>query len=397
MTRFFNQPVHLFLLLFSLLAITACGGGEPAAEPTPEAQAPEVQTVVVVATPTPAPAATVDETVPEEAAAADAPVLEAPAAAASDPTMTTLTDLNVRTGPGINYPIVGYLRSGSSARIIGKSPSGYWWKIECPPGAGSECWASAGTQYSAATNAEGIAIAAVPPAPTATPTATVQATATATATPTVAGNATATATTTGNATATATQAGTATATATQPSGNTPTATATTAGNATATATPTQASGATPTPTPTQATEDATPTATATEAAQIAPFDNDSLQNPARDVFLSITGDRNFTYSNDISYPEGDQEDWVQFEFPNNANPNQPMWVTLNCTLTSPDAQLRATLFEDGASTTKIAICNQGEVQLTVDNTKVQQLRIHFGITDEDGVYADYTLTVVGFK
>ena len=132
---------------------------------------------------------------------------------------------------------------------------------------------------------------------------------------------------------------------------------------------------------------------------MAPFDNDSLQNPAVSVFFSPTGEREFTYSNDVSYENGDQDDWVEFEFPNNANTSQPVWITLDCTITGENAgsaQLRATLWQNGASTTQIVLCNEGEVQLTVNNTQVQQLRVHFGITAPD-IYATYTLRVVGFK
>jgi hypothetical protein len=122
-----------------------------------------------------------------------------------------------------------------------------------------------------------------------------------------------------------------------------------------------------------------------------------LQNPAVSAFFRPTGTRNFSHANQVSYPNGDQEDWVEFEFPNNSNTSQRVWVTLDCTISGdPNAQLRATLWENGAATTQIAICNQGEVQLTVNNTAVQQLRVHFGITGE-GIYADYALNVVGYK
>ncbi|MFQ5434675.1 MAG: hypothetical protein ACE5FD_07345, partial [Anaerolineae bacterium] len=154
---------------------------------------------------------------------------------------------------------------------------------------------------------------------------------------------------------------------------------------------------TPTYTPTTPADPPTPTYTPTTAAAIAQFDNDSLQNPAVSVFMSPTGNRNFSHSNDISYPNGDQDDWVEFEFPNNSNTSQRVRITLNCNITGPDgAQVRATIYEDGQQTTKIVICGQGETFLTVDNTKKQQLRIHWGIT-QDGVYATYDLTVVGYN
>lgn len=367
-----NRLIYLIagMLLTGLLA--ACGGGE-SAEESPTAE-PAVETVVVVATPTPDDTAAESEAAPEEAeeetaVSEDTPVLEAPTAAPGEPTVTALVDLNIRTGPGTNYQPVGALRANSSARIIGRSSGGHWWKIECPAGIGPECWVSAGAQYSQATDADGVAVAAAPPPP---PTPTKAATATPTATGTTV--------TDGTPTATATLANTtATPTATPPTNATATATATLAADEpTATATPT-----------------ATPTATT--AVQVAPLDNDSLQNPATAVFLSPTGTRNFTYSNDISYEEGDQEDWVEFEFPNNANTDQTVWLTLACTIATEndDVRIIATVWEDGTQTNQRAFCNDGEQQLTVDNTKVQQVRIHFIVPHP--AYVSYTLTVVGFK
>jgi uncharacterized protein YraI len=373
-------PVYGFILLL-LMTTLACGAGGNEPEVTAPLVVPTdpavVATVIVVATPTLA---------QEAPAAADVPTLSAPTAQPGFPTMTALVSLNVRTGPGTNYPVVGAFGAGQTATIVGKSQDGSWWKIQCPAGTGSECWASAQPQYATAVNVEGVLVAAAPSAPTHVP---AQATAT-----TALAQVSPTATLQGGATATATQPGGATPT------YTPTPSATQPGDPTATYTNTPPAAS---PTATQpgqptATYTHTPSPTATQpTVQIAPFDNDSLQNPAQSVFMSITGVRNFSHTNDVSYANGDQDDWVEFEFPNNANTSQPVWVTLNCNLVGGgNAQLRATLYEDGAGTTQIVLCNDGEKQLTVNNTKTQQLRIHFGITAPD-IYATYTLTVIGFR
>lgn len=44
----------------------------------------------------------------------------------------------------------------------------------------------------------------------------------------------------------------------------------------------------------------------------APIDNDSAQAPAKNISLSATGSRSFQYSSDVSSPNGDNEDWIQF-------------------------------------------------------------------------------------
>ena len=372
------RRLFIFLGLMALVTL-ACGlGGGTEPEATAELIGPiepvtAVETVVVVATPTLA------EVAP---AAANIPTLAAPTAQPGFPTMTALVSLNVRTGPGTNYPVVGAFSGGQTATIIGKSQDGNWWKVQCPAGVGSECWASARPQYATATGAEGVLVAAAPPAPTHPP---VQATST-TAIAQVSPTAAATSDTGANPTAAATPS--------------PSPSATQPGDPTATYTytpPAVSPTATPPNQPT-ATYTYTPTPTATEpTVQIAPFDNDSLQNPAQSVFLSPTGNRNFSHSHDVSYENGDQDDWVEFEFPNNSNASQPVWITLSCNLVGGgNAQLRATLYEDGVGTTQIVLCNEGEKQLTVNNTKTQQLRIHFGIPAPD-IYATYTVTVVGFR
>ena len=51
----------------------------------------------------------------------------------SGPTASVLVDLNVRTGPGIQYDRVSFLLQAETAPIIGTDPASGWWKIECPP------------------------------------------------------------------------------------------------------------------------------------------------------------------------------------------------------------------------------------------------------------------------
>jgi len=148
--------LYLMTMLVIILGV-ACTTTEVAVE-----SEPVVETIIVVATPT-----------PEEEAPAleDLPELEVPQAAPGEPTVTANVDLNVRRGPGTNYDVVGALRDGNSARILGSNPGRTWWKIECPGGAG-ECWVSGGHQFSTAENAENVPVAAIPPLPTYTPTAT---------------------------------------------------------------------------------------------------------------------------------------------------------------------------------------------------------------------------------
>lgn len=126
-------------------------------------------------------------------------------------------------------------------------------------------------------------------------------------------------------------------------------------------------------------------------------DGDSLAAPAVDNFLSITGLRDFAYSDEISSPDGDEADFVGFEFPNNSNPNQAVDLTLDCDIEGDeDADVRGVIFQNGVETASSIECNEGERTFTVNNTQVQVVRIGFADEPDDDTHVEYTLTVVGF-
>jgi Tol biopolymer transport system component len=99
-------------------------------------------------------------------------VAQSTAVPISGPFATVLVDLNVRTGPGVQYDRVGFLLKGESVPIVGRDPVSGWWKIQCPLSvtAAGECWISGGVEYTQAANAGGVPVAAAPPTPTAPPT-----------------------------------------------------------------------------------------------------------------------------------------------------------------------------------------------------------------------------------
>ena len=89
------------------------------------------------------------------------------------PTIKVLVDLNVRSGPSIQYDRVGFLLANATVLILGRDPNTGWWKIVCPADVPTtECWISGGAQYSQAINSENVPIAAAPPTPTSEPTIT---------------------------------------------------------------------------------------------------------------------------------------------------------------------------------------------------------------------------------
>ncbi len=78
--------------------------------------------------------------------------------------------VNVRSGPGTNYPVLGVAAPSASGEIVGKSADGAWWQFTIstnfsPNGLG---WANAA--YINVYNVEGVPVVEAPPVSTAPPT-----------------------------------------------------------------------------------------------------------------------------------------------------------------------------------------------------------------------------------
>ncbi|MCB0211210.1 MAG: SH3 domain-containing protein, partial [Anaerolineae bacterium] len=82
--------------------------------------------------------------------------------------LTVNTDLNVRSGPGVQYDIIGVLLYGQSVEITGRNADGTWWQILYPSARSDYGWVSA--QFATAENIENVPIVTAPPAPTVAPT-----------------------------------------------------------------------------------------------------------------------------------------------------------------------------------------------------------------------------------
>jgi hypothetical protein len=103
----------------------------------------------------------------------------------------------------------------------------------------------------------------------------------------------------------------------------------------------------------------------------APADNDSAQSPAINITLSAIGTQSFQYSSDVSDPQGDDEDWIQFipftqairlvldcvgngtvvlEFPENSNTVQKLGCDENTVVnTTPGSQYMIHIRSDSSS------------------------------------------------
>lgn len=82
--------------------------------------------------------------------------------------------LNIRSGPGVNFPIIGFARDGDEGEIVGRSVDSRWWAAAVPSAPSGIGWVSA--DFVIATNAENVPVIEVPPpvvvVPTSAPTPT---------------------------------------------------------------------------------------------------------------------------------------------------------------------------------------------------------------------------------
>lgn len=94
------------------------------------------------------------------------------------PAITALTNMNVRSGPGLEYPAIGQLLADESALVMGRNPAGDWFEVVYPVNSNTRGWVSASEAYVKHINTSGVPVTAVPLPPTPTPTATPPPTAT---------------------------------------------------------------------------------------------------------------------------------------------------------------------------------------------------------------------------
>ena len=193
MDRSHRYPPRLWLLscLLTLFILTGCPQTaapepiEPTRTPMPtftptvavaEGQVPVVEATAtalpVVELPTTAPQAPVTNSVPITTVTG-APTVTVPVTptVAATPTPAAAEavvsqDMNVRGGPGTNYPVIGSAPSGTRFVINGKDPTGAWWQVNFNGQAG---WLFG--ELVSANNTSAVAVAQnipAPPAPTAT-------------------------------------------------------------------------------------------------------------------------------------------------------------------------------------------------------------------------------------
>jgi len=88
-----------------------------------------------------------------------------PPPGANVPTATTTTYVNVRSGPGTNYPVYFVAQPGTTFEVSGVSPDGEWWavKVSTDIVESGQAWVSA--DYTAAQGTENVPVIPPPPPP----------------------------------------------------------------------------------------------------------------------------------------------------------------------------------------------------------------------------------------
>ena len=69
--------------------------------------------------------------------------LPIPTPAPGTPSVTSLVNLNIRSGPGVGFDIIGLLLQGRKAQVVGASADNLWWAISIPSADNGRGWVSA--------------------------------------------------------------------------------------------------------------------------------------------------------------------------------------------------------------------------------------------------------------
>lgn len=88
----------------------------------------------------------------------------APPSTPTYPAVQARVGLNVRSGPGLDYPQLGALPAGALARVTGVAANGGWWQIVYPADSQLRAWVSADPALSTAYHTAGMPVALAPTA-----------------------------------------------------------------------------------------------------------------------------------------------------------------------------------------------------------------------------------------
>jgi hypothetical protein len=141
------------------LTIQVIAATTPTATLTPTSEASATPTTAPASPTTAATTAAPPPAQPTTAPASSQPILE-----------VTWENLNIRAGPGVNFPIIGAMKMGDKATIIGRNAASNWWYVQFKEARG---WSTADTTYSRVVgDTSKVPLVASPPTPVPAPSAT---------------------------------------------------------------------------------------------------------------------------------------------------------------------------------------------------------------------------------
>lgn len=174
--RYWSLAIVLFLVnylifstLFTWLLNVDFGGKYPTRTPVPTfTPAPALPSFTIpTLTPIPvAPTPTATRVIVQpEASSGDRLEEEIPAveAAASQAQLVAPGTVNIRSGPGLDYEVIGALSANTTMPITGRNGPGSWWQLKIAGGATG--WVAASVVN--ATNTDAVPVVDAPPAPVA--------------------------------------------------------------------------------------------------------------------------------------------------------------------------------------------------------------------------------------
>lgn len=108
--------------------------------------------------------ATADPTIPPVETAVMTTATAIAAVQTSTKYIKALTDVNIRSGPGTEYSIIGWVATGRTATVTGVSNDANWWRVVCADGTIGNCWMTARPLYTQPTEAPATPLSVTPTA-----------------------------------------------------------------------------------------------------------------------------------------------------------------------------------------------------------------------------------------
>lgn len=294
---------------------------------------------------------------------------------------TTSTQVNVRSEPSTAGSVLGTLPAGTKVEITGRDPAGNWWQIVHPEGGQGRGWVT--SQYVTSANDGAVPVIGDGTGPTSGNTAVVQQQINVRSGPGTGFNSLGTLNARDVARLTGRDPSGAWLQIEFPSGP--------EARGWVNAAFVQANGVETLPIITEAGEvigTRTPTGippTATATVVPAWADNDTQENPVASVVFEPLGTQTLIYSGDVSSPEGDTQDWVQF-----SPYKDTAYASLECGV---DTNLQVSLLENGQPVSFELACN--DVQKPVPVKAGATYMIHVEAPQFPGglQYITYTITI----